>query len=94
MNIKTLAISALLATTALVTAPEAQASYRGCYYPSAANAMETMLAGGFTLGEAWEDQVEAGMVTNTTNCWRKTAGYAYQMNLVLPRLYWAVKNHR
>ena len=94
MNFKALALTALAATTVgFGVAPKAEASYNSCYYPSAATQMETMLAGGFTLGEAWQDQVAGGTVTDTLSCWKKTHGYARQYSYTLPRLLRAADAH-
>ena len=77
---------------ALIAPQKAEASYNACYYPTAAQQMETMLAGGFTLGEAWADQVAGGTVIDTLPCWKKTHGYARQYSYSLPRLLRAANN--
>ena len=76
---------------ALLTPQKAEASFRGCYYPTAAVQIETMLAGGFTPQGAWDDQVAAGNLTNTKSCLMKLRGYARQMPLTLPYMHRAFR---
>ena len=89
----TASVALLAGAATLITPQKAEANeYNACYYPTAAQQMETMLAGGFTLGEAWHDQVAAGTVIDTVPCWRKTHGYARQYSYSYTRLLRAANN--
>ena len=89
MNIKSLALSAVLAVSAIggIAAPEAQAyggGGRGCYAPSAANAINDALAGGATRAQAWYWAIDDGYAVDTQRCWTVVVGYARQYNYALP----------
>ena len=90
MNIKTLAISALLASTALVSAPEAQASSGGCYPSWASQTMETAMSGGASLSTAWKWAVSDGAVRDTQRCWTMVVGNVRQYHLIYPNLVRAI----
>ena len=88
-NLKTLALTAIVATSTMVAAPEAQAG-GGCYPSWASQTMETAMAGGASVKEAWFWAVEDGAVRDTQRCWTMLKGNVRRNHFVYPNLIRAI----
>ena len=75
----------------LITPTSAEA--RGvCYEATIAQNMNSDIAGGASLGEAWEWAIDDGIATNSKRCWTRVSGYTRTVNLVFPHLWNAIIN--
>ena len=73
----------------LITPTSAEA--RGvCYAATTSINMNADIAGGATLGEAWEWAVEDGTASDTKRCWTRVSGHARTVHLVVPHLWNAI----
>ena len=82
--------AAAIIGTSLITTARAEAA--GCYVSTATYEMETLLAGGATLKQAWNYVVGKELVDNSEMCWIKTKGYVRQYKIIKPYLYNAIFN--
>ena len=71
-------------TAGLVAFQATPAKAAGCYPSLASSTIETALAGGATLQEAWTWAVHDGHATDTNRCWTMIKGYTRQMHNIKP----------
>ena len=82
-----LATAALAASTIAFT-PAAMAG--SCYSAFATDEMNTLIAGGATLNQAWSYAKSEGLVDGSDMCWTKIKGYNRRYGSVQPYLYRAI----
>jgi len=87
MKLTALATAALAASTVAFT-PAAMAG--GCYDSTAVNEMNTLIAGGATLSQAWSYVKSEGLVDDSDMCWMKVKGYTRRYRAIKPYLYQAI----
>ncbi len=79
--------AAVIGPSSITTAP---AEAAGCYASTATNEMETLMAGGATLKQAWNYTLKQEQVDGSDICWIKIKGYVRQFKIIRPYLYNAI----
>ena len=74
--------------TSLITANPAQA--RGCYVSMATMDMDSLIAGGASLKQAYQYAVSNGNLDGSDMCWIKLKGFSKSVQHVYPALYRAI----
>ena len=82
-----IATAAVIGASSITTAP---AEAAGCYASTATAEMETLIAGGATLKQAWNYSLKNGQVDGSDICWIKIKGYVRQYKIIKPYLYNAI----
>jgi hypothetical protein len=84
-----IALTALIATTAIVgTARGAQAG-GPCYAATVVMNMERDILGGATAQQAFNWAVEEGLATDSTRCITRLRGYSQQVRSIAPYTHYA-----
>ena len=94
-TIATLAAAAsvgLFAGALTLITPQAAEAGGVCYAATTVQNMNADIAGGATLGEAWQWAVEDGTASDTKRCWTRVSGHARTVHLVVPHLWNAIVN--
>ena len=94
-TIATLAAAAsvgLFAGALTLITPQAAEASGVCYAATTVQNMNADIAGGATLGEAWQWAVEDGTASDTKRCWTRVSGHARTVHLVVPHLWNAIVN--
>ena len=93
MNFKAFALAALATTTiGIGFAPQPASASGVCYEATTAQSMNSDVAGGATLGEAWQWAIEDGTATDTKRCWTRVQGFTRTVKSVHPYLWNAITN--
>ena len=81
---------ALLAGAATLVTPQAAKAGGVCYAATTSINMNADIAGGATLGQAWQWAVEDGTASDTQRCWTRVSGHARTVHSVVPYLWNAI----
>ena len=82
-----IAAASVIGASSITIAP---AEAAGCYAALATKEMETLVAGGATLKQAWNYALKNGHIDGSDICWIKIKGYVLQHKVIKPYLYNAI----
>ena len=94
---KTIASLAAVASVGLfagaltLITPQAAEAGGVCYEASITNQMNTDIAGGASLNEAWQWAVQDGIATDSRRCRTRVVGYARRYASIKPYLWNALR---
>ena len=84
-----IALTALIATTALVATARGAQAAGPCYVATVASNMEQDILGGATSQQAFNWAVADGLATDSTRCITRLRGYTQQVRFALPNAHYA-----
>ena len=85
------AIATIAAVASLaIAAPQSAEAAGACYQYTASREIDTLIAGGYSLDQAWNALVEEGTVNNSHICWTRVSGNIRQVGAVYPYAFNAI----